>query len=336
MACTLTDEYTRRGIDALFLENDHLRVEILPGKGGDVTEIRDKRTDVNVLFEAPHEWRAPASGTVGAPDGAFSFLDHYPGGWQSVLPGAGGPSSAHGAPLALHGESSLVPFETTVLTDTPDEVGVRLSASLTRYPFDIERDVTLAAGESAVEVSERVTNTGAVEVDYSWLQHIALGEPLVAPEARLSVPCETVHVDPDQTADTARLPPGETFEWPVCETDDGPVDLREFPAAGERVHDLVALADFSEGRYTLSNPDLELGVTVEYPDSFYEYLWYWQPLGGFEAAPFFGRNYNVGLEPCTSIPNSGVADAVENGTAESLGPGETQSSTVRLATHTVK
>ncbi|WP_254278777.1 aldose 1-epimerase [Haloarcula marina] len=336
MACTLTDEYTRRGIDALFLENDHLRVEILPGKGGDVTEIRDKRTDVNVLFEAPHEWRAPASGTVGAPDGAFSFLDHYPGGWQSVLPGAGGPSSAHGAPLALHGESSLVPFEKTVLTDTPDEVGVRLSASLTRYPFDIERDVTLAAGESAVEVSERVTNTGAVEVDFSWLQHIALGEPLVAPEARLSVPCETVHVDPDQTADTARLPPGETFEWPVCETVDGPVDLREFPAAGERVHDLVALADFSEGRYTLSNPDLELGVTVEYPDSFYEYLWYWQPLGGFEAAPFFGRNYNVGLEPCTSIPNSGVADAVENGTAESLGPGETQSSTVRLATHTVK
>ncbi|GGN88616.1 aldose 1-epimerase [Haloarcula pellucida] len=333
MACSVTDEYQRRGIDALFLENDHLRVELLPGKGGDLTRIVDKRTDTNVLFEAPHEWRAPADGPVGAPDGAFAFLDHYPGGWQSVLPGAGGPSEAHGAPLGLHGESTLVPFETELLADSAERVSVRLTASLTRYPFDVERDVTLSAGESAIEVSERVTNTGEVPVDYSWLQHVALGEPLVAPEATLTVPCETVHVDPDQTADTARLPPGETFEWPVCETDGGPVDLREFPPADDRVHDLVALADLNEGRYTVSNPELDLGVTVEFPASLYEYLWYWQPFGGFEDAPFFGRNYNVGLEPCTSIPNAGLAEAVENGTAEELAPGGTQSSTVRLRTH---
>lgn len=333
MACTVTDEYERRGIDALFLENDHLRVELLPGKGGDVTRIVDKRTDTNVLFEAPHEWRAPAAGPVGAPDGAFSFLDHYPGGWQSVLPGAGGPSEAHGAPLGLHGESTLVPFETEILADTDERAAVRLTASLTRYPFDVERDVTLSADESAVEISERVTNTGEVPVDYSWLQHVALGEPLVGPEASLSVPCETVHVDPDQTAATARLPPGETYEWPVCETDDGPVDLREFPPKRDRVHDLVALADLSDGRYTVSNPELDLGVTVEFPESLYEYLWYWQAFGGFESAPFFGRNYNVGLEPCTSIPNAGLAEAVENGTAETLGPGETQASTVRLRTH---
>ncbi|MBX0297277.1 aldose 1-epimerase [Haloarcula nitratireducens] len=333
MACTITDEYERRGIDAVFLENDRLRVELLPGKGGDVTEIIDKRTDTNVLFEAPHEWRAPATGTVGAPDGAYAFLDHYPGGWQSVLPGAGGPSSAHGAPLALHGESSLVPFETRILDAGPERVAVELAASLTRYPFDLEREISLAAGESAIEVTERVTNAGRVSVEYSWLQHVALGEPLVAPEASLSVPCETVHVDPDQTNDTARLPPGETFEWPVCETDDGPVDLREFPPAAERVHDLVALADLSEGRYTLSNPDVDLGVTVSFPESLYQYLWYWQPLGGFEDAPFFGRNYNVGLEPCTSVPNAGLDAAVENGTANELRPDETVESTVRLSTH---
>lgn len=333
MGCTVTTEYQRRGIDTVFLENDHLRVEILAGKGSDITEFTDKRTDTNVLFEAPHEWRAPGDGPVGAPDGVFSFLDHYPGGWQTVLPAAGGPATAAGAPLALHGESSLIPWESRITTDTDSAVAVEFTASLTRYPFTVERELSLSAGSSTLSVTETVTNTGEVTVPYSWLQHVALGEPLVSPEATLDVPCETVLVDPDQTNETARLPPGETFDWPVCETTAGPVDLREFPPKSERVHDLVALTDLSEGRYTVSNPVLDLGVTVSFPGALYEYLWYWQPFGGFESAPFFGRNYTAGLEPCTSIPNAGLEEAIENGTVEELAPGETQESQITLETH---
>lgn len=334
MACEVSDEYHRRGIETVFLENDRIRVEVLAGKGSDITALVDKRTGTNVLFEAPHEWRAPQDGLHGAPDGEFAFLDHYPGGWQTVLPAAGGPTTAGGASLALHGESSLVPWETQVLTDTDDRVSVAFSTTLTRYPLSVVRELSLIAGRPALEVTETVTNDGEVTLPYSWLQHIALGEPLVAPEAHLEVPCETILVDPDQTADTARLPPGERFEWPVCETDAGPVDLRVFPPKAERVHDLVALTDLTEGWYTVSNPELDLGVTVTFPESLYPYLWYWQPFGGFEEAPFFGRNYNVGLEPCTSIPNDGLDAAVDNETANSLAPGETQQSTVTLETHT--
>lgn len=336
MACEVSDEYHRRGIETVFLENNLLRVEVLAGKGSDITALVDKRTGTNVLFEAPHEWRAPGDGQIGGSDDEFVFLDHYPGGWQTVLPAAGGPTRAAGASLALHGESSLVPWETQILADTADHVAVRFTTTLTRYPFTIVREISLTAGRAALEVTETVTNDGEVPVAYSWLQHIALGEPLVAPEAQLSVPCETILVDPDQTANTARLPPGEEFEWPICETDDGPVDLRTFPPKTERVHDLVALTDLAAGRYTVSNPEIDLGVTVRFPESLYEYLWYWQPFGGFESAPFFGRNYNVGLEPCTSIPNAGLSAAVENDTAETLGPGETRESTVTVETHTAK
>lgn len=130
--CTITDEYQRKGLDVIQLENDALRVEILAGKGGDVTEIRDKRIDINILFEAPHEWRAPSDGVVGAPDAQFSFLDHYPGGWQDVLPAAGGPTTRHGAPLALHGESSLIPWDATIIEDTTERVAVQLETLLTR------------------------------------------------------------------------------------------------------------------------------------------------------------------------------------------------------------
>ena len=38
--------------------------------------------------------------------------------------------------------------------------------------------------------------------------------------------------------------------------------------------------------------------------------------------PWFGRHYNIGLEPFTSMPREGLAAAVENGTASSLMAGE--------------
>jgi galactose mutarotase-like enzyme len=334
MGYSISTDYERRGIETIFLENDHLRVEVLAGKGGDITEIRDKRTDVNVLFEAPHEWRPPGRGLSGRADAEYSFLDHYPGGWQDVLPGAGGPSEGSGgAPFPLHGETPLIPWDYEVREASPDRVAVKLTTSLTRYPFDVTRVLSLNNRESTLRIEETVTNTGRVAVSYSWLQHIALGEPLIGPAATLDVPCEKVLVDPGQTNDTARLPPGAEFEWPICDWDDGRVDLREMPSKEERVHDLVALTELREGWYTVRNPTQNLGVTVEFPEDLYEYLWYWQPFGGFEGAPFFGRNYNVGLEPCTSIPNAGLREAINNETARSLSPGETKSMSIAFRTH---
>lgn len=326
---SITDEYTRRGIDAVHLENRGLRVEVLAGKGGDVTEIRDKRTDTNVLFESPHEWHAPRDAYAGAPDPTFSFLDHYPGGWQDVIPAAGGPASVAGATFGLHGESTTAPWEATILHDDEDAVSVQLSLSLTRYPLDVERTITLA-DDPVLTVEETVTNRGEVSVEYAWLQHVAFGPPLVGPDARLEVPCETVLVDPDHDPPNARLPPGETFEWPTCDLDDGTVDLRRIPPKDARVHDLVALTDLAEGRYTLVNPELDLATTVRFPADLFEYLWYWQAFGGFEEAPFFGRNYSAGLEPCTSIPNAGLERAIENGTANTLAAGEREHATIEV------
>nr|WP_241175371.1 hypothetical protein [Natronolimnobius sp. AArcel1] len=246
---------------------------MLAGKGGDVTEIRDKQTDVNVLLEAPHEWRAPSAGQIGAPDDDFTFMDYCPGGWNSVLPVAGGPSTQHGATLALHGESTLVPFDVVAIEEA-DRVGVRLSTDLTCYPLYIERKLTLGRGVSALQWDETATNNGEVGVDYSWLQHIALGEPLVNPAAALDIDREHVLTDLDHDPETRRLPNGAEFEYPICETDDGGVDMRKFPPSEDHVHDLAAFANLNEGRYTVSNSDSDLAATVEFDAGLYEYVWY--------------------------------------------------------------
>ncbi|WP_317175716.1 DUF4432 family protein [Halomontanus rarus] len=334
MVIRISTEYTRRGIDIVLLESDYLRIEVLAGKGGDISRIVDKRTDVNILFESPHRWGSPEDGYVGAPDGTFAYLDHYPGGWQSVVPAAGGPSKVAGAPFSLHGESCLTPFSVEETIDDEDELSVTLTARLRRYPIDVERTISLAIDEPELSVDETVTNHGEVAVDYSWLQHIALGQPLIDPDARLEVPCERVLVDPEQAVDAARFTPGEEFDWPRYNGGET-VDLRKFPPKDERVHDLVALTNLHDGHYTVENTKIDLGVRVEFPLDLYEYIWYWQPLGGFTEAPFFGRNYNVGLEPCTSIPNAGLEEAIENGTARTLEAGESQRSQLSVSTYPV-
>lgn len=329
----VTDEYTRRGIETILMENERLRLEVLSGKGGDITEIRDKRTDVDVLFDVPFEWRPPSDGPVGAPDAIAAFEDHYPGGWQSLLPNGGGPASQAGATLAQHGESSLVPWD-AVIEHTGDAVAVHLETELTRYPFQLEREIRLEADDPTVSVEESVTNTGSVPVEYSWVQHVALGEPLVGPEAELEVPCSGVRSDPDHDHPNARVPPNECFEWPIW--DAGQVDLRSFPDRDEPIFDLLAFEDLTKGTYTVSNPDLDLGVTVDFDHEFYEYIWYWGAFGGHDVSPFFGRNYNVGLEPATSVPTIGGLDAaIENDTANVIDPGESVRTRLSLRTHPV-
>ena len=66
-------------METAFLENEHLRVMVVPGKGGDILEFRDKRTDVNVLYHPDYQWDPP--GDKQTPSTPMIWNEHYPGGW---------------------------------------------------------------------------------------------------------------------------------------------------------------------------------------------------------------------------------------------------------------
>jgi hypothetical protein len=48
----------------------------------------------------------------------------------------------------------------------------------------------------------------------------------------------------------------------------------------------------------------------------------WQVYGGHHDYPWYGRTYNCALEPFTSWPPAGIANAVANDTALILDPGQ--------------
>lgn len=54
--------------------------------------------------------------------------------------------------------------------------------------------------------------------------------------------------------------------------------------------------------------------------------------GPTPRSPFwFCRAYAAGLEPATSIPNAGLGQAIENGTARTLPPDGTEQVSIKVA-----
>ncbi|WP_238717545.1 aldose 1-epimerase [Natronorubrum halophilum] len=321
----ISTDFKYRGLEAAFLENEHLRVMVLPGKGGDILEFRDKRTDVDVLWRTPHNWTPPRERYVPTASRA-TWNEHYPGGWQVNLPVAGDGMEIDGSAYGLHGESALLPWDAAVVRDDDEAVTLRLTVELVRYPFAVERDLTLPADGPRLEISESVTNVGEVPLEYVWQQHVTLGEPLLSPAARLDLPEATGITPPYGDAfPNARLEEETRFEWPNAPGRDGDaVDLREIPPRDATVHDQSYAVDMAEGWYALTNPDLDLGFALTFPLEPFECLWYWQPFGGYHESPWFNRNYNIGLEPTTAYPSGSYPDAQrENGTMKVIGAGET-------------
>jgi galactose mutarotase-like enzyme len=330
-------DWTYRGVEAAILENEQLRIVLLPGKGGDVLEFRDKRRDANVLWEAPHEWTPPADRGVPAETPTTWQTDHYPGGWQVNLPIAGYGADIDGSAYGLHGESALRPWDATVVRDDDAAVTLRLTTDLLRYPFRVERELTLADGPR-LTVDETVMNVGDVDLEYVWQHHLTFGRPLVGPAARVDVPATRGRVEAyGDGFPNARLESDAVFDWPHAPgADGGTVDLStEVPPPEAETHDVAFATDLDAGWYALTNPDLDLGVAVTFPTDPFESVWYWQPFGGFKDAPFYGRNYNVGLEPTTAYPSDGLFDAQrETGTLDVLPAGASVDASFVVRTYT--
>jgi hypothetical protein len=65
-----------------------------------------------------------------------------------------------------------------------------------------------------------------------------------------------------------------------------------------------------------------LAIEFEWDKNIFPYLWYWQEFGRSNEYPWFGKNFNIGLEPFSSFPTNGISEAVNNQSALQFGPGE--------------
>jgi hypothetical protein len=321
--CRVSDAWTYRGLKTAVLENELLRVVILVDKGADIYQFVHKPTDVDFLWRSPWGVRDPAlfKSSTGGP--AEMWLDVYEGGWQTVLPGGGYPSQYGDAQLGIHAEVNTVPWDCVIVEDTPERVSIRCSVRTARTPFFFEKTHTLNSGSAVLHTDEVLVNEGEEIAHCVWGEHIAIGEPFLSEDCVIDLPGGTLISHETEFHPNNRLKPGVRAPWPQAEDKDGNrLDLSIVPPKTVRAYDMSYVADMPEGWYSITNQKKEVGFGLVYPKDIFKFLWYWQSLGGGFGYPWYGRGYNIGLEPFTSYDNQGLAQAIENGTALTLEPGQ--------------
>ncbi|MFH2069083.1 MAG: aldose 1-epimerase [Candidatus Omnitrophota bacterium] len=322
IGCRVETELTFRGWRMVVLENQNLRVSILPEKGSDIIEFRYKPLDLDIMWESPlglrsKEWFLATNG--GGAQG--NFMDYYEGGWQEILPNAGPASEYKGASIGQHGEVSLSPWNCQVLEDNPQRVSVKMSVETRRTPFRLEKVLSLEKDTPALFLEEAVTNLSEEKMEFLWGHHPAFGAPFLSHSCRLEIPGNpNVEVLAGDGASRTNLLSGRG-KWPTVSGKKGPVDLREVPSFKDKVSNMFFLTNLPEGRYQIKNPEKKLSFMMEWDAKVFSHLWYWQVAGGSFHYPWWGRTYNIALEPFSGPPT--IARAIKEGDALSLKAGKT-------------
>jgi hypothetical protein len=313
-------EYRYKGMRAVFLESETLRIGVLADKGTDVIEFDYKPRDMDFVWLSSGGVRNPTSYLSTSPDPLATFMDYYPGGWQEVFPNGGTPSSYLGAQLGQHGEVSNLPWDYEIVEDDEDAVAVRFTVRTQKTPFLLEKELRLLSGESALRVEETLTNESEVDLEAMWGHHIAFGHPFLGEGCRIRLP-EAATVIPHEEPihpEGRRVRGDQRYTWPLAEGESGEeVDLSVLPEMGT-MSEMLYLTDLPEGWYEVENSEKGLGLRVTWDIERMPYLWFWQEYGASKFYPWYGRHYNIGLEPFSSYPTTGIQEAVENGTALSV------------------
>lgn len=307
------------GHRACLLENDSLRVIVLPEKGADIYALIHKPTGVDFLFKNPTGLAPPGAPPVEG-HGGVPFLFNYEGAWQELFPNHDDATVYRGAELPFHGEAALLPWRDEIIMERPDEIAMRFTFNSPSLPLRLERVMRLQAGSLRLILDETVTNLSDEAIDFVWGHHCVIGEPFLEAGCRMDTSARTI-ISRDILYEeaTARFAPGQRETFPLARTRDGRrIDLREIPGRAAHTHDDLYLTDLDGGWITVTNPRLGLTFSLHWDDQIFRWIIYWEVFGGADAPPFNGLPYALGIEPWVS--NLPLGKAAETGSALRLDP----------------
>lgn len=307
--------------ESLELRGEEISVTLLPGKGCDIVELIHRTSGVDVLFKTP--WRSGRR-SIHAPSSFEAWIESYPGGWQLLLPNGGDAAIENGVEWGFHGEAASVEWEV-------EAVGPQravCSTSLIRAPLEIVRTVSLA--RAVLRVEDQVTNAGGDPVEVMWGHHPAFGAPFIGPGCRIETSARTFTAD--DRAPGSGLDPGGIGRWPCAPlAAGGKLDLSVIPPANEPRAVLGYLSDFEEGACRIVNGALGLAVELRWPLELFPVAWFWQELRATSGYPWYRRIYTAAVEPNTTMPGQGIAEArAKGGRTLGLAPGESRTSLVEV------
>lgn len=256
---------------AIILQNEDLRLVVLPDCGGKIASLKDRRTDMEWLWRNSQlEYKIPDYG-----ESYVEKLDS--GGWDEVFPSVSPTEN-----IPDHGDLVQLPWA----VQCHEEERLRMSVEGRCAPFYFERDLFLSG--SRIHCEYRIENRGEKAFPWLWCAH-----PLfpLTPEVAIEAEGE-FRVD-------SGLGAASQHEGKLVSLDDLPFEEKGWAAKlfGRReALDTV----------TLRHQDGS-GLRLSWDAEMIPYLGLWVNNGGWSGCgsePYF----NLGVEP-TSLPIDNLSEA---------------------------
>lgn len=165
----------------------------------------------------------------------------------------------------------------------------------------LRREIKTAFGKSEFTICDTVTNRGATPQEIMLLYHINLGYPLL--DQGTVIKCDANKIVPQSEEAQKELSEAMSFTNPVQDIAERCYSIDLNPDKDGNVH------------VSLLNDSLGLGVELSYQKEQIPYFNEWKMLNT--------KEYVVGLEPCTALPQ-GTKKAKETGSIITLQPGESR------------
>jgi hypothetical protein len=299
MSCRFDPHWSYYGLECLRLENEHIAVDVLPELGAKIYRLIDKARDHDLLWHSPRV--SPHAVALHA-----NFDDHWPGGWDEVIPGGVPSTNRYGDELPHMGELWTQRAQWRLEQCGADRVELVCSIATPITTVTWERRMTLEAGSPVMRLHYRIENTGYRPIDFNWGIHPV---QTISTAHRFDVPAHRAEVDEHGGGLLGNK--GDAYEWPMF----GDLDVRR--ALGPEADDFALhyLTGLDDGWVACTDTAVRRGFGLVFDKSVFGVIWLWLVYGGWRGY------YQAIMEPWTGYPSS-LAEAVQSGQVRTLGSGE--------------
>jgi hypothetical protein len=308
------------GGDPVVIESAVLRITVNPAVGGTIDAIEHKGLGASVLGSVPWEPEAGPAESDAAPD-EKTWLRWYGGGWPLLFPNGADACTFEGVFHGFHGEASLAAWEADV-----GNAAVRLTHRFRALPVEMRRE--LAVEGDLLTIRESVRMLGATPTRVMWGHHPTFGSDLLAGPFEIQSGARRVAVDDLYDPENNPLRPAAAGRWPTVAGKTGPFDLSRPVGV---IAAVACLTDFDSPWASIRRLDDSVAAALSWDVAIFPCAWLWYELGGTQEPPWLGKARLIGLEPNTTWPATGLADASRRGgRLLTLMPGAEITTTVRL------
>ena len=313
MAVKADNRQTVGDCKAITVENDLLRLTVLPDLGAKIYDIVHKETGENLL------WHNPRVRPHKVPFGS-RFDDVYSGGWDEIYPNDAevvvGPDR-----FPDMGEAWSLPWDYEI-SEGRNSVTLTTRVQTPISPAQLQRKLTLRSGESKFSCSYEFRNLSQNEIKFLWKVHAAFP---INRACRIEIPARYGIVEPRFSGSYS---PGR-YNWPVARTKGG--EKADVSRVDPDLNNctLHFVTGLREGLTRFVDGERGLMSTLRFDPELMDNVWLWLAYGGWRG------HFTAVIEPCTSYPMD-LNEAIKRKHFSRLRGGENLKTSVEFEVETVE